>query len=377
MADLTEITKPKEDTNNKKEEKDKHWWEKEINILGVSSKQILFFTKNLSVMLQAGSTLTESLEVLVGQTKGKLKNIVRQVHKEVSRGHEFSEALKKYPKVFSDTYISILQVGEKTGSLGKNLQYLVDQLEKTHSLKKKIFSAMLYPAIVLLGGVAVSIGIIVFVLPKVTDLFESFDVALPWSTQLLMAISSLFQNYGLIAGVVLAVTLIVFYWVTRQDFAKPVTHWVLLEVPVVKKISKHFNLAMFFRTLSILLKSGVTIDEGIKICKKSVTNVYYKDFLDEAYEEIKGGSTLTDAMRKREDLFPATNVQIINVGEDSGTLGKALKYCSDIHEEELDDITKNLSDILEPVLLIAIGLMVGFLAVSIITPIYSITGDLQ
>lgn len=376
MADITEITKKdSQDESDKNEEE--HWWEKEINIniFGVSNKQILFFTKNLSVMLQAGSTLTESLRVIKKQVSGKLKDIITKVHKRVSRGYQFSEALSKYPKVFSPTYISILEVGEKTGSLGKNLQYLVDQLEKTHSLKKKIFSALLYPSIVLLAGISVSIGIIVYVLPKVTRLFKNFKVDLPWSTKFLIAVSDLFQNYGVIMGISLSIVIVFVVWLVRQDFSKPVTHWLMLKIPVIKSISKHFNLNMFFRTLSVLLKSGVTIDEGLLICEKSVTNIYYKRFLRQAYDDIKGGGSLTDSMKKREDLFPPTNVQIISVGEDSGTLADALKYCSEIHEEELDDITKNLSDILEPILLLTIGLMVGFLAVSIITPIYSITGS--
>jgi len=376
MADITEITKKDSEDESEKDE-EKHWWEKEINIniLGVSNKEILFFTKNLSVMLQAGSTLTESLKVIKEQVSGKLNRIVNMIHKQVSRGYQFSEALSEYPKVFSPTYISILKVGEKTGSLGKNLQYLVKQLEKTHSLKKKIFSALLYPSIVLLAGVSVSIGIIVYVLPKVTRLFKNFKVDLPWSTKLLIGISDLFQNYGVIMGVSLVMVIIFFFWLVRQDFSKPVTHWLILKIPVIKNISKHFNLNMFFRTLSVLLKSGVTIDEGLRICEKSVTNTYYKRFLRQAYDDIERGGNLTDSMKKREDLFPPTNIQIISVGEDFGTLADALKYCSEIHEEELDDITKNLSDILEPVLMIIIGLMVGFLAVSIITPIYSITGS--
>ncbi|PSO44201.1 MAG: hypothetical protein BRC22_02840 [Parcubacteria group bacterium QH_9_35_7] len=376
MADITEITKKDSDNESEKDE-EQHWWEKEINIniLGVSNKEILFFTKNLSVMLQAGSTLTESLKVIKEQVSGRLNRIVNTVHKRVSRGYQFSEALSEYPKVFSPTYISILKVGEKTGSLGKNLQYLVKQLEKTHSLKKKIFSALLYPSIVLLAGVSVSIGIIVYVLPKVTRLFKNFKVDLPWSTKLLIGISDLFQNYGVIMGISLVMVIIFFFWLVKQDFSKPVTHWLILKIPVIKNISKHFNLNMFFRTLSVLLKSGVTIDEGLRICEKSVTNTYYKRFLRQAYDDIERGGNLTDSMKKREDLFPPTNIQIISVGEDFGTLADALKYCSEIHEEELDDITKNLSDILEPVLMIIIGLMVGFLAVSIITPIYSITGS--
>mgnify|MGYP002760280165 CR=1 FL=1 len=366
----------KTDGESGQQEDDKKWYQKDINInlTGVSNKQILFFTKNLSIMLQAGSTLSEALEVMQQQGEGKLEQIVKDVKDKVNKGFEFSQALEEYPDTFSNTYISVLKVGEKTGSLGKNLKYLVEQLEKTQSLKKKILGAMFYPAVVLTGGLLVTLGIIIFILPKITGLFKSFDVELPWTTQLLINISSLFQNYGLLMGLGITAFVILLVWVLKQDFVKPFTHWLILKTPVVKTISKHFNLIMFFRTLSILLKSGITIDEGLKTCSQTVQNIKYRNFLEKAYNEVNAGDSLTHVMKQREDLFPVTNIQIISVGEDSGTLSDSLEYCSDIHEEELDDLTKNLSDILEPILLILMGLLVAFLAMSIITPIYSITG---
>lgn len=366
----------KTDGESGQQEDDKKWYQKDINInlTGVSNKQILFFTKNLSIMLQAGSTLSEALEVMQQQVEGKLEQIVKDVKDKVNKGFEFSQALEEYPDTFSNTYISVLKVGEKTGSLGKNLKYLVEQLEKTQSLKKKILGAMFYPAVVLTGGLLVTLGIIIFILPKITGLFKSFDVELPWTTQLLINISSLFQNYGLLMGLGITAFVILLVWVLKQDFVKPFTHWLILKTPVVKTISKHFNLIMFFRTLSILLKSGITIDEGLKTCSQTVQNIKYRNFLEKAYNEVNAGDSLTHVMKQREDLFPVTNIQIISVGEDSGTLSDSLEYCSDIHEEELDDLTKNLSDILEPILLILMGLLVAFLAMSIITPIYSITG---
>ena len=192
---------------------------------------------------------------------------------------------------------------------------------------------------------------------------------------MLIKTSDLFQSHGLIIGIVSVILIIFIVWLLKRDFVKPYTHWLILKIPVVKTISKHFNLTMFFRTLSILLRSGITIDEGLRICTQTVQNQRYKDFLKQAHEEVKAGDNLTHVMQKREDLFPPTNIQIISVGEDSGTLSDSLEYCSSIHEDELDDLTKNLSDVLEPILLILMGLMVGFLALSIITPIYSITGQ--
>lgn len=343
----------------------------------VSQKEILFFTKNLAVMLKSGSTLAESLDVLQKETKGKLRTILNDVYEEVSRGYKFSESLRRYPKVFSEIYTNMLQIGEESGRLEENLEQLVLQLQRSYALRKKIIGALTYPAIVFVGGLIVSLGVVIFVLPKVVVLFKSFGAGLPITTRVMIAISNFFQLYGVWAIPTIFVVLIFLFWLLRRDFLKSVTHWFILHTPVVKTISKDLNLSIFYQTMATLLTGCVTIDDGLKICAKVIPNYYYRKFLINAYGKIKAGSSLTNVLREKRSLFPATDAQIINVGEESGTLCEAMNYCFEIHDGELDDITKNLSTILEPFLLILIGFMVGFLALSIITPIYSIVGQMQ
>ena len=346
---------------------------KNFTIGGPSKKQILLFTKNLTILLKSGSTLPESLLVLKDEAKGALRVILEDVYIQVDQGRKLSEALRSYPKVFPETYTNILGVGEDSGKLYQNLEYVTLQLEKSQTLKKKIQGAMIYPFIILIGGVGLGMAITIFVFPKVTTLFKNFKVELPFSTRILIAISDFFQQYGIFA--VLGVSAGVFFiiWFFRAKSVQFITHWIALHLPVVKSISMHLNLALFCRTLSTLLQSGLTIDEGLQISARSVTNFYYKRFLTNAYDRIKAGDNLAAILHQDPTLFPNADVQIINVGETSGTLYKSLDYCSSIHEDEVDNLTKNLSTLLEPFLLLSMGLMVAFLALSIITPIYSIT----
>lgn len=346
---------------------------KNISFGGPSKKQILFFTKNLSIMLKAGSTLPDTLLVLKEQASGKLRDILDDVYTQVDQGQKLSQGLRRYPKYFSEMYTNVLEIGEDSGRLGQNLEYITLQLEKSEALKKKIQGAMIYPLIILIGGVGLAFALTIFVLPKVTHIFKGFKVQLPFTTRVLIALSDFFQQYGIFAILGTLALIIFLVWFIRGKVMRPITHWLILHIPVVKNISLHLNLALFCRTLGTLLQSGLTIDEGLKICGRSVSNFYYKKFLTDAYDKIKAGGSLTVVLRQNPTLFPAADTQIINVGEASGTLSKSLDYCSAMHEDEVDNLTKNLSTLLEPLLLLMMGLLVGFLALSIITPIYSIT----
>jgi type IV pilus assembly protein PilC len=357
--------------------KERNIFQKMMVVGTVSMKELLFFTKNLSILLKAGTTLTEAIEVLRDQAKGKMKYVLEQVGEEIVEGHPFSEALADHKGTFSEIFVNIVKIGEQSGTLEDNLSYIAEQLDKSYQLRKKIVGAMVYPLIVVIGAVVLSVGIILFVLPKVTNLFKGFDVELPITTRMLIGISDFFQANGLVSLIVGSIGLVVFLVLIKQRFIKPITHWIFLYTPVVRSISVHSNLASFCRTMSILLKSGVTIDEGIKICSRTVSNYHYQKFLEKTHDKIKSGDTLAASLALKKSLFYGTDIQIVKVGEQSGSLSESLSYCASIHEREVDSITKNLSNVLEPILLVAVGLMVGFLALSIITPIYSITGSVR
>ncbi len=343
----------------------------------ISQKQILLFTKNLSILLKAGSTIAESLHVLESQAKGRWKKILGIMWEHVEKGLPLSESLSHYPKVFSPIYRGMIAIGEQSGTLEENLHYLSVQLQKSYAIKKKVFGALLYPAIVLIGTVGVGAGVALFILPKVTRIFKNFQVELPLSTRILLWFSDFFQDYGLFAFAGVVVVIVGIIWIFRLRILRPITHWMLLHIPILRNLSIHLNLALFCRTLSILLKTGTTIDEGLKTCAKTVTNFYYQKFFIHAFDQVKGGSSLAEVLREEKHLFPQTDIQIIQVGEGSGTLSDSLEYCASVHEDEIENITKNLATILEPIILLFMGIMVAVLALAIITPIYSITSKIR
>lgn len=348
-----------------------------INSGTVSKKDIVLFTKNLAVLLKSGSTLSESLIVLYEQSKGKLKLIIDDVQGKVNSGQRFSVALSNYPKIFNNMYRNMLEMGETSGKLDSNLEHLAEQLEKNYELKKKILNSMLYPMIVFIGGIALASGIVFFILPKVSKLFKNFNAELPFSTRLLLNLSDFLQAHGLITVVIFVFSIIFLSVLLKKRFMNPITHWIILKTPVVRKISLNLNMTLMCRTLSVLLDGGLTIDESIAMAQKGMPNYYYRRFLARTLKSIKSGETFTSSLKEHKNLFSKTDIQIIHVGETTGSLTKSLKYCSGIHEKETDSLTKSLSTIIEPILLISIGLLIGFLALSIITPIYSITGQFR
>ncbi|PIR94139.1 hypothetical protein COT97_02850 [Candidatus Falkowbacteria bacterium CG10_big_fil_rev_8_21_14_0_10_39_11] len=346
---------------------------KNIAFGGISKKSVLYFTKNLAILIKTGSTLIESLSVLEDQLTGKFKVTVADIISQVQKGIGLSEALKKYPKVFSEIYVNIVRIGEESGTLDKNLKYLAGQLEKNYKLKKQIIGAMIYPMIILGGTVLLAGGVGIFILPKISQMFKNFQVKLPLTTRIMIVISDFFQNHGILAVSVVIVAIVLLVVLSRMRVIKPFLHGLILKLPVIGRVSKNYNLTMFYRSMSILLQTGSTVDEALSVCSLTVTNIKYKRFIENTYKQIKGGGSLYDIILNNKKLIPPTDSQIINVGEESGTMADSFTYVAEIRDDELNDITKNLSVLLEPILFILLGIAVGLLAMSIIAPIYSIT----
>ncbi|MDO8425285.1 MAG: type II secretion system F family protein [bacterium] len=339
----------------------------------VSRKDVLLFTKSIVVLLHAGSTVLESITVLRDQAKGHWRDVLTDIRDHVERGFPLGDALRHEPKAFSSIYVSIVEIGERSGTLEGNLKYLAMQLAKQDAIRRQVLGAMTYPIIVMSGTLLLGAAVVIFVLPKLTRLFQSFDVALPLSTRILLGIATFTSAHGSWAIPTFFGGLVFCVWALRRPAVRPITHRLILRLPVVGAISRHVNLALFCRTLSVLLRTGTTIDDGLAACAATVPNVRYAVFLRTTYEQVKGGSTLADSLRQQPRLFAPTDVQILQVGENSGTLMDSLDYCAEYHEENVQTITKSLATILEPFILLILGGMVATLALSIITPIYSIT----
>jgi len=344
----------------------------------ISHLDKLLFTKHLAVMIKAGLPLREGVATIQEQTRSRrFKKILDDVIKRLDNGEPLGESLARYPKAFSELFINMIKMGEQSGNLEKNLEYLALQLEKSFALKRKVIAAMIYPAIILVSTFGLGGALSVFILPKLIPLFKSLKVELPLSTRILLWITELVQNYGLFVLLGLIIFVVAIILISRLRLVKLVNHKILLKLPIVGTISQNLNLALFSRTLGTLIKSGVSIVEALDITANTLNNLIYQGQIKEVSLRIQKGKQMSVYLKTKGKLFPATFSRMIGVGEKTGNLEESLVYLADFYEKEVDNTTQKLSTVLEPILLLVIGLIVAFIAISIITPIYQMTRGLR
>lgn len=349
----------------------------DLSIGGTGLGERALLAKYLAIMQQSGLTITESLDIIQETAKGRMKKIITAVNKSVEAGNSLADSFGRFPKIFSGIFISAVYSGENSGTLSENLQHLADQLQKEKELSSKIKGAMLYPIVVLIAAFVLGMGMSFLILPKIIPLFEGLKTELPFTTRALISFSHFVANNTVSLAIGIVVGVIVLLAILKAKFSRPVTNWLLLKLPIVKGIVVNTNLARFSRTLGTLLKSGLNIDEALQITSQTVSNYYYQKSLREISERVSKGSRLAASMEDYKKLFPKMVSRMILVGEQSGNLEGTLIYLAEFYEIEVDNSTKNLSTAIEPILLLLIGLVVGFLALSIITPIYNITGNIH
>lgn len=349
----------------------------EISLKGVSLTDKALFAKHLSVMLEAGLVISEALSIIADSVKGRFKKIIRGVLQSVEAGHSLSSSFARYPKEFSGIFVSATYAGEASGTLDENFRNIAAQLEKEKELSGKIKGALLYPAVVLSATFFLGMAMSFLVLPKITPLFRGLKMELPITTRALLWFSSFMESYGLIFVVGVVGFVFFMLWLVKQKFSRPIVDSIVLHLPFVKEISHKTNLARFCRNLGTLLRSGLNIDEALEVTKDTLGNFYYSRAIGKVSQSISKGTKLSDNLREFDNLFPTMVTRMIMVGEKSGKLEDTLFYLADFYEAEVDNATKSLSTAIEPLLLIVIGFVVGFLALSIITPIYNVTGNIN
>ncbi|MFH1292334.1 MAG: type II secretion system F family protein [bacterium] len=348
-----------------------------ISIGRVSLTEKALFAKHMSLMLRSGLTVVEAVDVAIQSSSGKLKKVLYGVLKSIKSGNTLSESLGRYSQVFSGPFVASTHAGETSGTLDENMKHLADQLEKEKDLASKIKGAMLYPIVVLIAAFVLGMAVSFLILPKITPLFEGLKMDIPFTTRGLIWFSHFIQDHGVVLFVSIIISVVFLIWFLRKKIVYPVTHWLFLHTPVVRSVSLNANLARFCRTLGMLLKGGLNIDEALLVTRQTMINYYYQKSLEKVSLSVDKGRTLSDNLLYFQDLYPVMVINMIKVGEQSGNLEETLLYLSDFYEAEVDTATKSLSTIIEPALLIFIGLLVGFLALSIITPIYNITSGIN
>lgn len=352
----------------------------QINLTNrVSFLEKLLFTKHLAVMIKSGIILSEALETLIEQTKSSVfKKVLTSVLKDIENGQTLGKALEKHPQVFDQFYISMIEVGEEAGRLEENLDFLAKQLSKDYTLRKKIQSAMFYPLLVFIATFTMGGFISLFVLPKLVDFFASFRVELPLTTKILLFVANLMKYHGILIFICMGIFLMSFMALIQIKDIKRVWHRIILHLPLFGQILAYNQLARFSRNLGTLLQSGVPIVNSLETTGKTLSNLTFSEAMIKVKDDVKKGKTLADALDNfRQQLFPPIVIKMVAVGEKSGKLEETLLYLGDFYDDEIDNITKNLSTILEPILLIIIGIIVGFVALAVISPIYELTGSIR
>ncbi|MFZ2716277.1 MAG: type II secretion system F family protein [Minisyncoccia bacterium] len=355
-----------------------HTVRKSITFGKLSMKDQIFFVKRLSFLIKAGIPILESLNIIREQTKkGFYKKILDSVILDISNGQYLSTSLQKFRKSFGDFSINIISFGESTGILSENLEYLAEELRKKHELRRKIVGAMIYPIVVLLATFGIIAFLMLFLFPKITPIFQSIGADLPISTKIVMSISIFLKKYGgILLGVILTVSILISLLIKKSRKFKYFFDELMLKIPIVGGVIRQYNLSNSTRTIGLLLKSGITVSEALPITSKTTGNEVYKKEFGNIAHIVNKGEKISTYLKTKPKYFPPIMNQIVAVGERSGNLSNSLIYLSEIYESEVDDFTKNLSSMIEPFLMIFMGLLVGFIAISIITPIYSITSHL-
>ncbi|MFH0853338.1 MAG: type II secretion system F family protein [bacterium] len=340
----------------------------------VSLVQKLFFTQNLEVMVRTGFSLSLALETMSQQVKGKrFKQVIEEVTEDVKSGKTFSSSLEKHADIFSEIFVSMIAAGEASGKLDEVLKRLSIQLKKDHQLIAKVKNALTYPIIVLISMVGIGIAVTIFVIPNLVTVFTESKVELPLLTKILIGFSDLLINYGYILAVVVVLLAIVFVRLLKNPKVHRSIDKLTLVTPIAGTIIKKINLARFTRTLSSLLETDIHIVESFQIISKTMSNSLYRTTMEKAAEELKTGSTISKVLSKQPKLFPPLLLQMVSVGEKSGSLDSISAEIAIFYEEEVDNTMSNLSTIVEPVLMLLLGGAVGLMAVAIIMPIYSLS----
>jgi general secretion pathway protein F len=338
----------------------------------ITTEDVAITTRQMATLLGAGVTLVEGLTALVDQTeKDRLKRILSDIKQRVNEGSSLADALAKHQKVFGSLYINMIRAGEHSGALDTVLQRLADFTEGQAKLRQKIVATMLYPAVMAVIGSAILTVLMTVVVPKVTKIFDSMQIALPWNTRLLIFTSNTLQGWWFIIFPLVIGAIGYFVWWTRSPKGKPIWDRKVLRAPVFGNLIRLISIARFARTLATLLKSGVPLLTALDIVKNVLTNSVLVDVVEKARDSIREGESVANPL-KRSGEFPPLVYHMIAIGERSGQLEDMLVSVADSYETQVNVRVGALTALLEPLLIVAMGGVVAFIAFSILMPILQI-----
>lgn len=344
----------------------------------VPLKEKMVFARNLSVMISSGLTVSRAVNNLANQTTNKnFKKVLHEVYEEMQAGKTLSEGLGKFPSVFNELFVNMVKVGETAGNLDEVLKIVATQLEKEHELVSKVRGAMIYPAVILTVMFGIGIIMLTYVLPKIMGVFKDMNVELPATTKFIIGLSDFMQHNSGITAIIIIGSVIFLKFFLQREVGKKTLSFLTIYTPVVNNIIIKTNCARFARIYSSLLKSGVNAIDALRIIGNTLGNYYYKKAILKGIEDVQKGISLSNVLSQNPKIFPMLVSQITEVGEETGKTEVVLLQLAEFYEDEVDQITKNMSSIIEPVLMVFIGVAVGFFAVGMLSPMYSLMDNIK
>jgi type IV pilus assembly protein PilC len=357
--------------------KDVSFFSKELTIKNISVRDRAILSRQLATMIASGLPILQSLRILVAQTESqKLAEVLREVSYDIEGGESLSNSLEKYPRQFSEFYISMVRSGEQSGRIAESLERLADNEERNYALISKVRGAFIYPAFVIVVMFIMGILMVVFVVPQLATLFEQSDVQLPLMTRMLMGFAGIVTNYWwfILIFIALAVYMIVYY--VRTTEGRYNMHALFLRLPIAGRLLQKLYLAQFTGAMEVLVKSEIPVVQALLVARDIMGNRIYRQIVDETAEEVKNGATISSSFEKYPEI-PMMVSQMISVGERSGELSKSLGSVNRFYQREVNDAVANMSQLIEPLVITILGIGVALMIMAVLMPIYQLVNVIQ
>lgn len=343
----------------------------------IKLKDIIIFTRQFATLIGAGLPLSNSLRTVIEQTESKpMQKVVESILVDVEAGRTLTQACEKYPEVFNKVYIALLRAGEASGSLDLSLKRLAEQQEKDHAMITKIRGAMIYPSIILMVIIAVLIFMVLMIVPQVQSLYKDLGKPLPWATEALVGTSNFLIMFWWLVTILLGVAIYFLMQFRKTTVGIEWAATIKLNLPIFKTMFWRLYNSRFARTAANLLSAGVSIQDTLQISAEAVNNVILEKEIREVSEKVKQGKTLSSSLKGLDYILPLLP-QMASIGEESGKIDEMLAKAAQVYEDELEEQIRTISTMIEPVLMLLMGLMVAFIIMAVLFPIYSIVNDVQ
>jgi len=344
---------------------------------GAKPRDLAIFFRQLATLIEAKVAIVSSLQAIGEQMDNKfLKLIILEIIEDVEDGMPLSESLAKNPSVFSPLTISMIRAGEVSGNLQRSIMFIADNTEKNAELNSKLKGAMLYPAFVLIAALAIGFGVFTFVMPKLTGVFTDLGIQVPWYTAVLMAVGAFMSVYWWLVLILILGFFGGLYYYYKTETGRREFHHIILKLPVMGTLFRYIYISRFAENLSVLLAGGIPVVRALVIVSEVVDNVVYESVILRAADEVKTGGSMSGVFAQSKE-FPPIVSRMIKIGEDSGKIDEVLRNVADFYGRETDRITRNFTSLIEPVMIVGLGIGVALLVFAILVPIYTMSSQIQ